>query len=141
MTTRIVRNEQDRRELIRLIGARNPPFTASITKKRTPEQNQLQRKWVNEAAEQLGEDTSEGYRAYCKLHFGVPILRNENEEFRRQYDKVVKPLPYEHKIEMMKEPIDFPVTRLMTTKQKAQYLDAVYQHFRGLGVQLTEPKR
>ena len=101
----------------------------------------LQRKWLNEAAEQLADDTAENYRAYCKLVFGVPILRAENEEFRRQYDAIVKPLPYEKKVEIMKEPIDFPVTRLMTTHQKARYLDQIYQFFREKGVQLTEPKR
>jgi len=141
MTTRIIRNDHDKQDVARLIGVRKPPFTVSITKKRTPEQNNLQRKWVIEAAEQLGEETAEGYRGYCKLHLGVPILRNENDEFREKYDKVIKPMPYETKLILMQEPFDFPVTRLMTTKQKARYLDAVYQYFRGLGVQLTEPKR
>jgi len=40
---------------------------------------------------------------------------------------------------MMKEPLDFPVTRLMTTKQKAHYLDALYQHWSEQGIILTDP--
>lgn len=138
-----IRCNTDKIAAIKLIEARDPPFTLSIRKgaPRSIEQNKLQRKWLNEAAEQLCDDTAEGYRAYCKLHIGVPILRNENEQFKEQYDSIVRPLPYDKKLEIMKVPIDLPVTRIMTTKQKTQYLDAMYQHFRGLGVNLTEPER
>lgn len=108
----------------------NPP-------KRSDRQNRLQRKWLMEATEQLGEYTTEQYRAYCKLHFGVPILRNSSEKFRESYDRIVGPLSYELKLEIMSIPIDFPVTRLMDKRQKKEYLDAIYQHFSGLGAFLT----
>ena len=142
MTTRAIRTEQDKNDVIRLLQARELPFTVNVVKgaPRSIEQNQLQRMWLTEAQEQ-GDQTAEEYRAYCKLHIGVPILRNENEIFRQQYENTIRPLPYEAKLAVMKVPIDLPVTRIMTTKQKAQYLDAIYQHFRGLGMQLTEPKR
>jgi len=96
--------------------------------------------WLNEAAEQLGEYTAEEYRAYCKLHFGVPIMRMESDEFMESYDRIIKPHSYEDKLEMMAVPLDFPVTRLMTTKQLTQYLDAMHDHFTMLGVQLTQPR-
>jgi len=35
--------------------------------------------------------------------------------------------------------LDFPVTRLMKTKEKAEYLDRLYEHFTGQGVVLTKP--
>lgn len=141
MTTRAIRNEQDRKEAIKLLQNRRLPFTMTLAEgaPRSIEQNKLQRKWLLEAEEQLGEYSAEDYRAYCKLHFGVPILRNENEAFRVQYDSIIRPLQYEQKLELMKEPISFPVTRIMTTKQKAKYLDMIYQHFIELGVKLTEP--
>ena len=103
-------------------------------------QNKLQRKWMNEAAAQ-GDCTAEEYRGYCKLHFGIAMLRNENEEFRQKYDVHLKHLPYETKYALMMEPFDFPVTRLMNTEQKKRYLDMVYTHFTGLGYKLTEPKK
>ena len=109
------------------------------SRKRSAEQNRLQRMWVNEAAKQ-GDQTAEEYRAYCKLHFGVPILRAENEEFRIKYDRIIKPMPYETKLELMAEPFDFPVTRLMTSKQKTKYLDQCYVFLTGQGYVLTEPK-
>lgn len=143
MSAFTIKSEGDRALVRDAIGKRKLPFTVKIEKgaKRSLEQNKLQRLWVNEASDQLGDESAEDKRAYCKLHFGVPILRNENEEFRRAYDRVIRPLPYELKLEAMKVPLDFPVTRLMTAKQKTAYLDAIYQHFRSQGVVLTEPNR
>ncbi|MCP3681567.1 MAG: hypothetical protein GY861_02660 [bacterium] len=138
---RTIRSEFDRDSIIELIKHRALPFTVSVLKgkKRSLAQNALQRKWLTEAAEQLGEYTAEEYRGYCKLTMGVPILRAENDEFCEKYDRILRPLTYEQKIEIMCVPLDFPVTRLMDTKQKTTYLDAMYTHFTGLGCQLTEP--
>ena len=103
------------------------------------EQNKLQRKWIVEASEQLGDRTPEDVRAWCKLHIGVPIMREGNAEFREKYDRIIKPLPYSVKLECMAEPIDFPVTRQMTTKQKTEYLDGVFKALSEQGVILTMP--
>jgi hypothetical protein len=78
-------------------------------------------------------------RAYSKLHFGVPILRAHDEEFRKVYDKVIKPLTYEQKLEIMVEPIDLPVTSRMKKKQFMDYLDEVYTFWTGQGATLTQP--
>ena len=141
MTSRVITTEHDRAVLLKLIGSHKLPFTCDIKKgkHRTVEQNRLQRLWVQEASEQLGEHTPEECRAFCKAYFGVPILLAENEHFREQYEKHVKPLPYEQKLALMAEPLDLPVTRLMTTSQKTRYLDAVFKHFSERGVELTRP--
>src|SRR5690554_6711545 len=119
----VLRSERDRQTMIQRIANLSLPSTVSITdgEKRSLAQNRLQRLWVFELAEQ-GDMDAESYRAICKLHIGVPILRNEDESFKQRYDAVFKELPYETKIELMKVPFDFPVTRLMTTKQKKHYL-------------------
>lgn len=142
MTTIIVKTPGDEEIAIKLMRNRKKPYTVDIAtgKHRTVEQNKLQRKWLLEITEQLGDMTAEEYRAYCKLHFGVPILRAESEEFREAYDRVIRPHSYEDKMAMMAVPLDFPVTRLMTTKQKSAYLDAIYTEFTGRGVQLTQPE-
>lgn len=141
MATRIIRTTDDRANLIRLLEARELPFTVSVAKgaSKSHEQDRLENMWHREAADQLQDETAEEKRAYSKLHFGVPILRSENDVFREQYDRVLKPHAYEDKLRMMAAPIDFPITRLMTSKQKSSYLDALYQHYRGQGVQVTEP--
>lgn len=142
MTTRVCETSLDLEDAIKLIRSRPLPLTLNILKgkHRSSQQNHLQRMWLNEAAEQLGEYTAEEYRAYCKLHFGVPIMRMESDEFMESYDRIIKPHSYEDKLEMMAVPLDFPVTRLMTTKQLTQYLDAMHDHFTMLGVQLTQPR-
>ena len=141
MSQRVIRTEADKATLIKFIEGHDMPCTVSVTKgaKRSTEQNRLQRLWINEIAEQLGDQTPEQVRAYCKLTIGVPILREENDDFREQYDRVFKPLQYELKIELMMEPFDFPVTRLMKTKQKKRYLDNMGQHFAEKGFSLTNP--
>ena len=140
---RFIKTEQDKTALIAFIQHSDKPMTVSIEKgiigKRSLEQNKLQRLWINELAEQ-GDMTAEEYRAFCKLHFGVPILRNEDERFREVYDEKIKNrYDYATKLEFMAEPNDFPVTRRMTVKQHRQYLDAIYVHFTGLGFYLTDP--
>lgn len=137
-----IRTEADRERVINLIMSRDLPCTVSIAKgaPRSIEQNRLQRMIMGELEEQ-GDMTKEEYRAYCKLHFGIPILRAENEEFCEKYDRLIRPLSYEVKLEYMAVPLDFPVTRIMTTKQTSTYIDAIYTHFTGNGFALTEPKR
>lgn len=136
MTTHTIRDNDQLQGLIRLLSHRELPITVNICKgiKRSIEQNRLQRKWINAAAEQLDQSTPEELRGYCKLTFGVPILRLENEEFRRKYDENVRGLSYETQLAIMTTPLDMPVTRLMTTKQTKAYLDAIIRCFSELGV-------
>lgn len=142
MTSRIVKTEIDRELLLKLIKSQKLPFTATITKgkQRTVLQNRLQRLWLNEIAEQLGDQTPEEVRGLVKLKYGVPILRAENETFCEKYDRIIKHLPYETKIELMMEPLDFPVSRIMDTSQKRRYLDNIYRDFTNQGVVLTSPE-
>lgn len=140
--TRWVRNDKDKQLLVSYLLSQDKPFTCTIEKglreKRSNDQNRLQRLWLKEAEAQ-GDMTAEEYRGYCKLHFGVPILRNECDTFLEAYDSKVKPYSYEQKLMFMQEPFDFPVTRIMTVKQKHKYLNMMYLHFTTLGIPLTIP--
>lgn len=138
---RIIETEQARDMLVKFITGKALPFTVSITdgKHRTTDQNKLQRLWVMEVAAQTGE-TPEEVRGYCKLTFGVPILRAENDVFRAAYDEMIKPLPYAMKLKLMMEPFDFGVTRLMNTRQKTAYLDTIHRHYTSQGIVLTNPE-
>jgi hypothetical protein len=138
---RTIETDHDRNMAARLIEGRGLPFTLTLTdgKHRTTKQNKLQRLWMNEISEQKGDMKPEEVRAYCKLTIGVPILRAQNEAFRDGYDRVVKPLPYEQKLAIMAEPLDMPITRLMTTAQKTEYLDGIIKHFAEQGIVLTMP--
>lgn len=104
---------------------------------RSIDQNRLQFKWYSDSAKQ-GDSTAVEYRAYCKLHFGVKLLRAQDEEFRAIYDRVIRPLQYADKLNLMIEPIDLPITSRMSVETMAKYLKEVSDHFLGLGFQLTK---
>ena len=106
-------------------------------KHRTNEQNRLQHKWYQEAAEQIGEYDTGEYKSRCKLRFGVPILRATNDGFNDMWERRAENLPHEEKVEMMEF---INVTSLMNTKEKGQYLTAVQKFFLQRGVQLTDPE-
>lgn len=141
MTRRIVETEYERRQAIRFIEGHKLPMTIGIEAigKRSARQNRLNRQWMLDIAGQMEGWSAEYTRGYCKLHFGIPILRADDEEFCREYDALVRPLPYEHKLKLMMVPFDFGVTRRMTMKQQTAYLDAVHRHFSEQGVALTDP--
>jgi len=141
VATHIVRSAEDMERVARLVGNLKPPLTLTVTSgaSRSLEQNKLQRLWCMEAAEQLGDRTAEEVRGFCKLPYGVPIMREGHDDFRETYDRLIKPLPYETKLAYMMEPLDFPITRLMTVGEKSQYLDAMHKGLSELGVKLTEP--
>lgn len=143
MTQRIVEDEFSRKLLVSFIARQELPFTANITTggRRSMKQNRLQRLWMGEIAEQLpgSFESPEHARGYCKLHHGVPILRDVDETFHEHYDRVLRPLPYETKLACMMVPIDLPVTSRMNTKQLSRYLDEVHRDFSSQGVVLTIP--
>jgi predicted metalloendopeptidase len=100
------------------------------TKKRSDLQNETTHVWYQQIAQQLDSDDAAGWKCYCKLHHGIPIMR-QVEDFRKVYDEVIKGLSYEKKLEIMKI---LPVTSLMNTKQLCSYSEAVQADFMNKGV-------
>ena len=139
---RTVETEAQREMAVQFITAHKLPFTLSVIngRRRSTLQNNLQRMWINEISEQLGDRTPEEARGECKLTLGVRILRAEDEPFRIAYDAAVKHLSYEQKMALMMEPLDMPVTRRMTVKQKTAYLDSIVRYYGEQGVILTMPE-
>ena len=138
MVTRAVKNSDDLALLVAYLKGRKRPFTVEITdgRDRSSEQNRLAFKWYKEISEQTGEEI-EDVRARCKLEHGVPIMR-ENEKFRETYDRLIRPLSYEDKIDLVKK-LDLPVTRLMKAGQMTRYLDIVFRTHAAHGIALTVP--
>ncbi len=139
---RTIRRPEDLQPLLMLLRGRSKyPYTVNVIdgkERRSLAQNRLQRQWLNDAEAQ-GDQTSEEYRGFCKLHFGIAILKSESDDFAQDYDENIKPLPYETKLKLMMEPFSLPITSKMSVKGKTKYLDAIWQHFAGLGIQLTDP--
>ena len=112
--------------------------TVTITdydESRSNQQNALYYKLLSELAKQ-GDSTIDEYRAISKLEIGVPIMR-QDDDFRAKYDAIVRPLPYETKIGIMK--MDFPVTSLMTVEQMQVFIDNFYMYWAQRGYILNQP--
>ena len=106
---------------------------------RSEMQNRTVFMWYREIAKAKGDETATDVRAYCKLHYGVPILREDNDDFREDYDQIVRPLSYENKLKIMVEPLDLPVTRIMSVDQMQRYMEEVEKYGYSFGVELTIP--
>lgn len=97
--------------------------------------------WYQQLAADLPENDASGWKCFCKLHFGVPIMRAEDDEFRELYDSVIrKKFSYEDKIKIMKY---FPVTSIMRKKQLSRYCEEMQGHFlsvRGVRLEFLNSK-
>ncbi len=131
MTTRVVKNPEQMADLQRLLGSiEKLPITVSWVqgKDRTGEQNRTAFMWYKEIAEQLGDRDAASVRAECKLNIGVRMMVTEDEAFRATWHRLMlHQFTYEQKLEFMVEPMDMPITRLMSTTQMTRYLEGIIQ--------------
>lgn len=108
-------------------------------KDRTLDQNALWFAFYKRISEmtQIG-DASEA-RKYCKLHHGVQILLNEDQDFQAAWYRVMRHLSYEEKLDMMGDcklfgPDGMPVTSLFNRAQGIAYTERVVADFSSKGV-------
>lgn len=112
-------------------------FVVKFGKKRSNDQNAISHAWYEQVARELREDDAKAVKRFCKLHYGVPILRAEDAEFREAYDSaILRTLSYEQKLQAMDV---LPVTSRMTTIQLHAYMLEVQEHYRKQGVTLEFP--
>lgn len=81
-----------------------------------------------------GGDTKHA-RYECKLHYGVPILREHDPDFHQIYDTVIKPHDYGTKLKIMEY---LPVTSLMSKKQFSEFVDKILNVYSEKGVDFTD---
>ena len=108
-------------------------------KDRTLDQNALWFALYQRIAQMTQIGDVEDARRYCKLHFGVPIMRNADADFRDAWNRMFLHLTYEQKLELMGPcaifgPDGFPVTRLFERAQGIAYTDKIIADFTGKGV-------
>jgi hypothetical protein len=114
-------------------------FSYRPGKDRTLDQNGLWFAMYTRIAQMTEIGDVEDARRYCKLHFGVPIMRNASEEFRHAWNVSFLMLAYETKLELMGAcalfgPDGFPVTRLFDRAQGVAYTDKIAAEFSAKGV-------
>lgn len=108
-------------------------------KDRTLDQNALWFAMYQRIANMTQIGDVEDARRYCKLHFGVPIMRKADEDFRNAWNVSFLLLTYETKLELMGPcalfgPDGFPVTRLFDRAQGIAYTDKIVAEFSSKGV-------
>jgi len=102
-------------------------------KSRSIPQNSLTHAFYEQLARELREDDARGWKRYCKLTHGVPILLAEDADFRNALGSSFAAMSYEQRLQAM----DFvPVTSIMTRRQLGQYADSVSAEFAKRGVYL-----
>lgn len=112
--------------------------TLKTGRDRTLDQNRLWFGMYKRIADTLGWSISEA-RSHCKLMIGVSMLYEEDEQFREHYDRLFSHLDHEEQLALMVSnpsfgPDGYPVTRLFTRKQGAQYTEAIAAEFGQHGV-------
>lgn len=108
-------------------------------KDRTLDQNALWFALYQRIAQMTQIGDAEDARRYCKLHFGVPIMRAGDADFRDGWNRMFLHLEYEQKLELMGPcslfgPDGFPVTRLFNRAQGIAYTDQIVSAFAEKGV-------
>lgn len=109
-----------------------------IEERRSLTKNALSHVWYQQLDRTAFSDHEPGYsRRYCKAHYGIPIM-SEDEDFRARYNALIRErFTYEEKLELMDW---LPVTSLMNEDQMGRYLHTMQQVFSEGGYILTTPK-
>jgi hypothetical protein len=141
MTSHTINSDTSLQNFIGLIRSTYNDFkflrvNVKTGKDRSLPQNAITHAWYEQLARELREESALGWKCYCKLHHGVPILRAEDAEFRDTYDQAIKGLRYEQKLVVMRV---WPVTSLMNKDQLSKYAEAVRADFLPQGVLLEFP--
>lgn len=112
-------------------------------KDRTLDQNALWFAFYKRIAEMTQIGDASDARKYCKLHHGVQILLNEDQDFQAAWYRVMRHLSYEEKLDMMGDcklfgPDGMPVTSLFNRAQGIAYTERVVADFSVRGVVFSD---
>ena len=105
---------------------------------RSLEQNNLFHEWVMQLVVAGGEYDFDGYRNFCRLHFFVPVLIHENEDFSdlwwslfdREKSKRKDADQYRTQLHLIGTITG--ISSICTTAQFSRALELMQQHFAGL---------
>lgn len=103
---------------------------------RSLDQNAMSFALYKQIASQLDDQSIIDIRSECKLTVGVLLLRNANPSFKAFYDKGLRHLTHEEKLDAM---VFVPVTSLMSKKVFSEYLDEVIRKYSRQGLVLINP--
>lgn len=133
-----IHTEEQRNVLLAYVKRQELPMHARVSEK-LPTRSQKQNRWYGMVMTQMGKEgdqSSEEYRAECKLNFGAPILCRDSERYKEAFDACIDVHCYEDQLKYIRS---FSVTRGMNVKQMTEYMELLYRHFSQLGFWLKHP--
>ena len=141
MPTRIIRQPEHVDALADLLKGLKLPVTVSWAKgaPTSDKQRRLSFRWYQDIARHFGDRTHEDVRATCKVRHGMPILRRDSDAMGMSFDIAFEGKVFEEVVLVVKL-LQIPVTSLMLVKQMNEYLNAIEQEYRPMGVYLTDPE-
>lgn len=108
------------------------------TNKRSIPQNDISHAWYDLISRFLGDRTPLEAKCESKAWCGVPILLAEDQDYREQYESMIKSrFTVEEKLKIMEW---YPVTSVMEKDQFSQYLESMREYWGRIGVQLFYPE-
>jgi hypothetical protein len=113
------------------------PITIEIVpEKRNLDQNAMIYALYTQIASQKQDMTVGDIKRHCKLHIGIPILRQHDEQFRKFYNEALLHREYEVKLAAM----DYmPVTSIMNKKVCAEYITELMRYWSEQGIYIQLP--
>lgn len=104
---------------------------------RSNKQNRLSHLLYSEISRQGQDDSFIRVKSLCKYHLGLPIIVRDEPELTHRFKLVLEPLTYEERIEAMQL---LSLTSLLSMKQKAEYITAIYELYEPQGYRLPRPE-
>ena len=114
----------------------SPLTVALATSASTEQQNHMQWALYRDIAAHVGDQTVNEIQCYCKLHFGVGILKAADPEFCEYYDAHFKGLTYEAKLKLM-EYLDITSRDEFKKPQMTEFLTEIVKYWTQQGVPLA----
>ena len=135
-------SEQGETYFLAQVGARRLAGKSAtvqfVPEKRSLPQNSYIWKLYGQIATQAEDLTVVDVMRYCKLHYGIPLLRANNPEFQAFYDANLKGLSYEAKI-MLMDYMDVTSRKEFTKEMGSEFLDTIIREYSKQGYSLIHP--
>ena len=99
--------------------------------------NRTTHMWYGEMAAQDESEDALGWKNYCKLTYGVPILLTD-PDFTELYEAALEPFDYETQLKRIQF-ID--VTSIMSKEQGKEYMDMIWRNETRFRLTDPDPKK
>lgn len=109
-----------------------------LPEKRTLDQNSMINALYGQVASQAEDLAVIDVRRYCKLHYGIPLLRANSVTFNQFYVAAIIGMEYEQKI-MLMDYMDVTSAKEFSVKMGTEYIDTIIREYSKQGYSLLHP--